>query len=161
MVEVDVKLTAADIFDYLLMHVYNSAWGNFLTVLGTLMVLRTLITGAWGWLVLGVIILLGMPVALYVKSSRQCGAEEFCADVHYRMEEDALTVTRTVSERKESTQFLWADMYKAVSTNRSIILYTSKNEAEIFPKQDLGDQRAAVIEMISTHMAPDKVKIKQ
>ena len=55
----------------------------------------------------------------------------------------------------------WKDMYKAYSTNQSIILATGKLNAWIFPKKDLKEDRYALIEMISTHMSPDKVKIKQ
>ena len=51
-------------------------------------------------------------------------------------------------------------MHKAVSTGRSIILYTSRVNATIFPKRQLGDQKMAVVEMISTHMPPAKVKIR-
>ena len=54
----------------------------------------------------------------------------------------------------------WGDMYKAVSTGRSIILYTSRVNATIFPKRQLGDSKASVIEMISTHMPPARVKIR-
>ena len=51
-------------------------------------------------------------------------------------------------------------MVKAVSTVNSIIVYTTKTNACIFPKKDLGEQKDKVIEMISTHMPPKKVKIR-
>ena len=51
-------------------------------------------------------------------------------------------------------------MQKAVSTGKSIIVYTSKTTASIFPKKDLGDKKDAIIKMISTHMPPNKVKIR-
>ena len=54
----------------------------------------------------------------------------------------------------------WEDMHKAVSTSRSIILYTSRVNATLFPRRQLGDQKEALVEMISTHMPPGKVKIK-
>ena len=55
----------------------------------------------------------------------------------------------------------WAAVVKASSTNRSLLLYTSKVNAWIFPKRDLGEKRQDVIEMIATHVSPDRVKIKQ
>ncbi len=54
----------------------------------------------------------------------------------------------------------WEDMYKAISTGSSIIVYSSRTTACIFPKKDLGDTKYKVIEMISTHMPPKKVKIR-
>ena len=66
-----------------------------------------------------------------------------------------------MAQGEESVTFAWEDMQKAVSTSRSIILYTSPVNATIFPKRELGDLKAAVIEVISTHMPPAKVKIRQ
>ena len=59
-------------------------------------------------------------------------------------------------EEKQS----WDDCFKAVSTKNSIILYMSRTTASIFPKKDLGEKKDAVIQMISTHMPPSKVKIR-
>ena len=66
----------------------------------------------------------------------------------------------TISQGEESVQYLWEEMVKAVSTGRSIILYTSPVNATLFPRRELGDKTAAVIEMISTHMPANKVKIR-
>ena len=51
-------------------------------------------------------------------------------------------------------------MYKATSTTRSIIVYTTKVNATIFPKSQVGEQLPALIEVISTHMPAGKVKIR-
>ena len=51
-------------------------------------------------------------------------------------------------------------MYKAISTSKSIIVYTSKVSATIFPRKQLGEDVVKVIEMVSTHMPPKKVKIR-
>ena len=56
---------------------------------------------------------------------------------------------------------VWEDMVKAISTGKSIIVYTSKFKAAIFPRKDLGNYVSDAIEIISTHMDPKKVKIKQ
>ncbi|MBQ6093857.1 MAG: YcxB family protein, partial [Lachnospiraceae bacterium] len=64
------------------------------------------------------------------------------------------------SQGEVSESQSWEGMVKAVSTPRSIILYTSGRNASIFPKAQLGDQKDALIEVISTHMPPQKVKIR-
>ena len=51
-------------------------------------------------------------------------------------------------------------MVKAVSTLHSIVVYTTPVNACIFPKKDLGDNKYKVIEIISAHMPPKKVKIR-
>ena len=76
--------------------------------------------------------------------------------MHYVLDDTGVTVSQ--GELSESQG--WENMVKAVSTTRSIILYTSGRNASIFPKAQLGDQKAELIEMISTHMPPGKVKIR-
>ena len=66
----------------------------------------------------------------------------------------------TVSQGELSEGQSWENMVKAVSTPRSIIVYTSRVNATIFPKREMGDKTPYVIEMISTHMPPAKVKIR-
>lgn len=80
----------------------------------------------------------------------------FKETLHYKLDDEGLTITQGEAEAKQK----WEDMHKAVSTGKSIILYTSRVNATIFPKRQLGDQKMAVIEMISTHMPPAKVKIR-
>ena len=55
----------------------------------------------------------------------------------------------------------WENMVRAVSTPKSIVVYTTAVNACIFPKKDLGEGKYKVIEMISTHMPPKKVNIRE
>ena len=54
----------------------------------------------------------------------------------------------------------WDDMCKAVSTPKSIIVYTTRVNACIFPRKDLGTDVPKLIEIISVNMDPKKVKIR-
>ena len=80
----------------------------------------------------------------------------FRQPLHYRMDEEGITVSQ--GEHEECCK--WEDMQKAISTMRSIVLYTSAVNATILPKKAMGEKTAAVIEVISTHMPPKKVKIR-
>ena len=93
----------------------------------------------------------------FLKSKKQyLSNPAFKEPLHYRMTDQGIEV----SQKGETQGQKWEDMYKAVSTPRSIILYTSRVNASIFPKKDLGEKSSAVIQMISTHMPPKKVKIR-
>lgn len=158
MVELTVKINAGDLYDYMLMHTYNSAAGLLGSAFGAVLVVFALSTQQWLYLVLGLIMLLYLPWTLFVKSRRQILSNPaFQEPLQYTLDEEGLTVAQGELQEKMA----WGDMYKAASTNRSIILYTSPVNATIFPKRDLGEQRSAVIEIISTHMEPKKVKIRQ
>lgn len=157
MVEVTVKITAGDLYDYMLMHTYNGASGILGSAFGAVLVVYALATRQWLFVVLGIVLLLYLPWTLFIKSRRQSLNPTFQEPLHYVLDAEGLTV----SQGEVSSQMAWADMYKAASTSKSIILYTSPVNATIFPKRDMGDKTAAVIGMISTHMPPAKVKIRQ
>jgi hypothetical protein len=121
------------------------------------MILVSLSTKYWILLIGGVILLLYLPWVLFIKSRQQVlGNPVFQQPLHYVLDENGITI----SQGETSTTQSWDDMVKAVSTSRSIIVYTSRVNATIFPKSQLGDKKPHVIEKISTHMPPKKVKIK-
>lgn len=67
-----------------------------------------------------------------------------------------------ISQGEEMQTHGWDVFYKAGSTMGSILLYTTKRNATIFPKRQLQEQDVLgkVMEMISTHMPPKKVNIR-
>lgn len=102
-------------------------------------------------------ILLYLPWTLFLRSKKQFLANPAFKDaLHYKLNEEGMTI----SQKEQSETVPWEQMYKAVSTQRSIILYTSPVNASIFPKKDLGEHIPALIEVLSTHMPPKKVKIR-
>lgn len=157
MIKLTVKIEAGDLYDYMLRHSYNSPAGILGSAVGAVMVVFSLMSQYWAGLVLGAVILLFLPWTLFVRSRKQIlGNPVFQESLQYTLDDEGLKI----SQGEEEAGMAWEDMYKAVSTGRSIILYTSRVNATIFPKRQLGDQKAAVIEMISTHMPPAKVKIR-
>ena len=157
MVELDVKIEAGDLYDYMLMHTYSSASGVLGSAVGALLILLALGTQRWAFIVLGIILLLYLPWTLFIKSRRQVLTNpSFQKPLHYVLDDAGITI----SQGEDSMQYPWEELYKAVSTGRSIIVYTSRVNATIFPKKQMEDKRAGVIEMISTHMPPNKVKIR-
>lgn len=158
MVELDVKISAGDLYDYMLRHAYNSASGLIGSGIGALMVIYAIQVKYWIFLILGMVVILYLPWTYFIKSRQQALSNPaFQQPLHYVLDETGLTV----SQGEEAGTIPWEDMVKAVSTSRSIILYTSPINATIFPKNQMGDKKAAVIEMISIHMPAAKVKIKE
>ncbi len=158
MVEFDVRIKAGDLYDYMLRHTYNSPMGIVGNGVGGVLVVAAFLTGKWLMLILGLIILFYLPWTLFLKSRQQALKNPaFKNPLHFRLDEEGITV----SQGEESQKQAWEDMYKAVSTPHSIIVYTSAVNASIFPKRELGDLKMQVIEMISTHMPPKKVRIKE
>ena len=157
MINLTVKIEAGDLYDYMLMHSYNSPAGLLGSTFGAVLIIFAFATTQWIFAVLGVVMLLYLPWTLFVKSRRQILTNpSFQEPLQYTLDEEGLTVSQGEAQERMD----WENMHKAVSTGRSIILYTSPVNATIFPKRQLGEERTAVVEMISTHMPPKKVKIR-
>lgn len=154
--EFDVKMNTGVLYDYMLHHTYTGSAGILGSAVGALGVVAFFMNGYPLYLILGVLILVYQPVSLYLRAKRQALNPVFKEPLHYKMTEEGVTVSQGETEQFQK----WEDMYKAVSTGRSIILYTSRINASIFPRKDLAGKQAEVIGMISTHMPAKKVQIR-
>lgn len=156
-VEFDVKMTLGALYDYMLYHTYTSAAGLLGAAAGALLVVAFFMGNDLLCLFAGLVILGYLPWTLFLKAKQQyLSNPAFKEPLHYRLTEEGIEV----SQKGETQSQRWEDMHKAVSTSKSLIVYTSKVNAAIFPKKDLGERSAAVIQAISTHMPPKKVKIR-
>ncbi|MCI7791109.1 MAG: YcxB family protein [Lachnospiraceae bacterium] len=155
--EFDVKMTPAAMYDYLLHHTYSGMSGIVGAIAGAFCIIVFAANKYPIYLIAGIIILAYLPISLFLKANQQVqGTPAFKKPLHYKMTEEGITVSQDGNEEMQS----WDACYKAVSTRSSIILYTSKTTASIFPKKDLGEKKDSLIQMISTHMPPNKVKIR-
>lgn len=157
MVELDVTIEAGDLYDYMLQHNYNSPAGILGSCIGGLMVVVGAMNQQTIFIILGVILLVYLPWTLFIKSRQQkMNNPVFKETLHYVLNEEGITVSQ--GEASESAK--WEDMYKAVSTTKSVIIYTTRVSATILPKRYMQDKLGDVIEVISTNMPPKKVKIR-
>ncbi len=158
MIEFDVKIEAGDLYNYMMAHAYGSASGLIGSCFGALMiVIFGMDPRQWIFLVCGVILLLYLPVSLKLKSKQLALTNPaFQNPLHYVLDEEGISVSQGETTERQA----WGDLYRATATGRSVIVYTTKVSAAIFPNRDLGEQRARVVEMISTHMSPKKVRIR-
>ena len=156
-IEFDVKVTAGVLYDYLLYHTYTSLSGMLGTLVGVFLIMAFLSTKYVIYLIAGVVLIAYLPGALFLRAMQQVqNTPAFKKPLHYKMTDEGISVSQGENEENQS----WDNCVRAVSTGRSIILYTSRTAASIFPNRDLGDKKEALIQMISTHMPPKKVKIR-
>ena len=109
------------------------------------------------YLILGVVVVLYLPVNYYLMAKRQAMQGNFKEPWHYEFYENGMRV----SQGEASQMHPWEQMSKAISTPKSIILYTSRNAASVFPRRCFEGDASALIKVISTHLPPAKVKIKE
>ncbi|MDE7112649.1 MAG: YcxB family protein, partial [Acetatifactor sp.] len=91
MVELDVKIEAADLYDYMLMHAYNSASGLLGSGVGAVAVLVGILKGQPVFLVAGIVLLLYLPVNLFLKRRQQALINPaFGKPLHYVLDEQGI-----------------------------------------------------------------------
>lgn len=156
--EVDVHMTASVLYDYMLRHTYMSLTGPIATVLGLMCIMFFVKNGSVLYLLAGIVIIAYLPWNLFLNAKRQTLTNEaFKKPLHYSFTKDGIFVSqdgRTEMQR-------WENMHKAVSTGKSVIVYTSKINASVFPRKDLGNEVSVLLEILCRHMDPKKVKFKQ
>ena len=153
----EVKIDSKILYDYLLQHTYKSPSGLIGTLIGIVIFLGFLKFGYPIYLLASLVLILYLPWTLFLKSKQQALSNPaFKNPIQYEINDEGMVVRLG----EEEVAVPWDSMYKAVSTSKSIILYTSKIHASIFPKRDLKDLTVPVMEIISTHMPHGKVNIK-
>jgi len=156
-IEFDVNMTTSKMYDYMLYHTFRSFSGILGEIVGILLIACFFVTYKWPYLLAGIIVVLYLPVALYMNAKKQVSLNPvFKQKLHYTLDDEGITITGG----EDSDSQKWSDMHKAVSSSKSIIIYTNKINACILPKADLGDKLPDVIKMISTHMEPSRVAIR-
>ncbi|MCQ2081559.1 MAG: YcxB family protein [Lachnospiraceae bacterium] len=155
--EFDIKMTSKALYDYMLYHTYTGMQGIIGTISGLLLMALYFMGQSIIYLVAGLVVVSYLPISLFMRSKQQFLTNpSFKEPLHYSFDDEGMTV----SQGENSETLEWEAMYKAVSTPGSIVLYTARYNASIFPKKDLGDQKALLVKMISTHMPPKKVNIR-
>jgi len=156
-VEFDVNITPGALYDYLLSHTYRTASGLIGTIVGVLLIIGFVQTHKVPFLIAGIVIVAYIPWTLFIKSRQQyLSNPSFKQPIHYLMDDEGIVI----SQDGDESRVRWEDVVKALSTGGNILIYTSRVNACILPKKDLGDKKASVYAAISTHMDPKKVHIR-
>ncbi len=153
-----VKMTVESMYDYMLYHSFRESFqGVFGELCGLLMLAAFFGTGKWLYLLVGIVLVLYLPVALYLSARKQVLTNEvFKEDMCYTLDSNGLEIAvLEQTGRKE-----WKEVTKVVSTGKNLILYTNRITATLFPRKDLGEQYEKVVELIKTNVESSKVKIK-
>ncbi len=159
-ITLSVNMNANVLYDYLVYHAYSTSAGILGTCLGALGVLVFLAQPGVDrvmYLILGVILILYMPISLKLRSMQLMQfTEAYKKPLDYVLNSEGITV----SQGDVSQTIEWDKCVKAVSTRQSIVLYTGKKNASIFPRRQLGDKLPALVAVFAENMDPKKVRIR-
>ena len=157
MIECDVKIGKADLYDYNLKYTYSQFINILAEIIGVLAVAYGIYSANYPLAVIGAVVVVYLPITLWMRSAQVAAlSPAFKEPLHYRLDDEGLTISQ--GENEENIK--WENCVKAVSTTRSVLVFTSRTTATIFPRKQLGDKIPLVIQCISRNMSPDKVNIK-
>lgn len=155
--EFDVKMDAKILYDFLVFHEYSKAVTIMASCIGALAILVGLNYGYVIYIIAGAVIILYTPVNLKFVAARNMLANvAYKKPLHYVVDSEGICVMQDDTEQK----ITWDKCTKAASTRRSIIVYTGKVNACVFPRTQLGDNLSGLIGVLASNMEPGRVKIR-
>lgn len=148
--EMDVELTAQDLFAFSMHHTYAAPSG----ILGIVVSVGALVTLAVKYAelpvssrvalaVIGVLFTIVQPLMIYSKSRKQeKRSKQIKGTLHYSIDAEAVTI----SQGEEQAVVKWDEISKVVLTAKRIYLYTGPVRGFIFPADACGDSLKAMAE---------------
>ena len=163
-IKFEVKMTKKAMFDFMLYTSYTSLSGSVGVIFGGVTLVlgsRQCMLGSYStaatFFLFAAIFLIGNPLHLKARAAEQVmRSPMFQKPISYELNEEGIRI----SQDEQSVLNEWGDFRKAVSTGQSVIIYVTKVRALIFPRESMGEQYAAAVQMISTHMPAKKVNIR-
>ena len=163
-VKFTVQMTEKYMYDFMLYHTYtrvSGILGAVLGVVGLVVGIQALLGGdtssALMGFVIAVLFLVVTPRSMKARAKAQVSQTEmFQKPLEYELNETGVIVRQEEQEAVNE----WSQIAKAVSTQKCVILYLTRIRALVLPKECMGEQYEAALQMIHTHMPASKVKIR-
>lgn len=162
--EFDVTITSKDMYRFNMYHAYHGFQGIFATVIGILVLIvagatfrkiETMYTVLY--FVFGLIFLIYVPVSLYMRSKQQIlSSEVLRQSLHYKVDEEGVHV----SQNDQTADLLWNQIYKVVSTKSNLLIYSSRVNAYVIPRNAISKEYETVAQLAAKHLEKYRLKLK-
>lgn len=164
-VSFDVQLQPKDLFRFNIYQTYTGMQGILSIVLGILgFVMAGLSVGKAEipytvmYIVVGLIFLFYIPVSLWFRAKQSLKNNAVLAGkLHYEVSEKGIHVV----QGKETGDLPWDAVYKLVSNKHQILIYTTRVNAYVIPREQIGDQYDGVCEVAKKVLKPFQLKLRK
>lgn len=163
-IEFDIKLTSKDMYRFNLYQTYTGFQGWFSIIFSIVILALSVIT--YGDVTLnytllyaafGIIFLVYMPVSLWIRSKHSLAASEVLRNtLHYEVGEKGFTV----SQGEASAELPWEQIYKMTANKNNVLVYSTRINAYVIPKEQLGDKYADLAKIANEKLPKYRVKMK-
>lgn len=163
-IEFDIKLTSKDMYRFNLYQTYTGFQGWFSIIFSLVILVLSVIT--YGDVTLtytlmyaafGIIFLIYTPVSLWLRSKHSLAASEVLRNtLHYKITEKGFNV----SQGEAGAELSWEQIYKMVATKSNVLVYSSRINAYVIPREQLGETYTEVAKIANEKLPKFRVKMK-
>lgn len=162
--EFDITLTGKDMYRFSMYHAYTGFQGIVSILIAILcMVVACATYGSvevtYTALYAGfaLLFLFYVPCNLYIRSKRQILTSEVLRHaLHYVVDEAGIHT----SQKGESADLPWEQVYKAVSTKSNVLIYSSRINAYVIPKGQIAKEYEVLKDIAKKNLPAYRFKIK-
>lgn len=164
MLEFDITLSPKDMYHFNLYQAYTGFQGWFSILVSILVFVVAGVT--YGsveplysvlYVLFGIIFLLYLPVSLYLRSrQRFLTTESLKKPLHYQIGENGITV----SQDEENAELLWEQIYKMAADKKQVLIYSSRINAFVIPKEQLGENYQMLAALAEKKLPKYRLKMK-
>ncbi|MBR4719782.1 MAG: YcxB family protein [Lachnospiraceae bacterium] len=156
-VEFDVNMTTPVMYDYMMYHTVTGIQFWMAVAIGIMVCVIFFVNHNPLYLLAGIVVIAYLPIERYIQAKKQVTLNPvFKETLHYTLDDDKMAVD-VMDEHMEAE---WTSITKARSTKKSLILYTNRVTATIFPKESLGEDYDKAVELINKGVPAGRVRIK-
>lgn len=162
--EFEVNLTPQDMYKFNMYHTYHGFHGIFSLVMAVFVLAVTIVT--WGeveltysviYIALCILFVCYMPLNLWIHARIQIQRSEALRNTqHFTVDEEGVTI----SQSGEEATLEWKQVYKVVGTKSNLLVYSTRVNAYVFPKRDLGEHYEGVCNIMKEHLETYRLHIK-
>lgn len=162
--EFDVTLRSRDMYRFSMYHAYRGSQGILsiliavlcffaaVTTKGSVESMYTILYAGFG-----IVFLFYIPCSLYLRSKRQILSSEVLKHaLHYRIDEEGIHT----SQKEASADLPWDQVYKMVSTRHNVLIYSTRVNAFIIPRDQIIGEYDILRQIASKHLPKYRYKLK-
>ncbi len=162
--EFDITLSSKDMYRFSMYHAYTGSQGIISILIAALCFFAAVTTRdsvEWMYTLLyagfGVVFLIYIPCNLYLRSKRQILASDVLKHpLHYRIDEEGIHT----SQKEATADLPWDQVYKLVSTRHNVLIYSTRVNAFILPRDQIRKEYDMVQQIAAKHLPTYRLKVK-
>ncbi len=164
-IEFDIKLTPKDMFRFNMYQAYSGFQGWLSVALSVILFVAAGMT--WGeadgtrtalYVLFGVVFLVYTPLTLFLRSKHAIAASEVLSGaLHFAVDETGFTV----SQKEASASLAWEQIYKMIATKNNVLVYSSRINAYIIPREQLSEKYKALLALSKKKLPKYRIRMKE